>query len=184
MEKTVYICRLTIALLLFLTVGSTVCMAEGIKDKAIKKACNQMCKQLKKEGWKVFDATSTDLATAVQGFYEALEAGGDSVRPLSATGMAGNVNLAKSKAKTHAAQDYASQLHSEVQSITDIKVQNTQEGAGTSSQKEVESNLSVKVEQLVKGMSPALTLRREHDGKTEVQMLYIVKHINLTNADE
>ena len=171
-------------LLLFIVAGSTSCMAEGIKDKAIKKECSRMTKQLKKEGWKVFDATSTDLTTAVQGFYEALEAGGSMVQPLSATGTASNVNVAKSKAKAHAAQDYASQLRSEVQSITDVKIQNTQEGDAASSQKEVESNLSVKVEQLVKGMTPMLTLRRELDGKTEVQMLYIVKHINSIDDDE
>lgn len=171
-------------LLLFLLTGSASCMAEGIKNKAIKKECKRMTKQLKKEGWKVFDATSTDLTTAVQSFYEALEAGGSKVRPLSATGTASNVNIAKSKAKTHAAQDYASQLRSEVQSITNIKIENTQDGDAVASQKEVESNLSVKVEQLVKGMTPMLTLRRELDGKTEVQMLYIVKHINSIDDDE
>jgi hypothetical protein len=171
-------------LLLFFAAGSTACMAQGIKNKAIKKECKRMTKQLKKEGWKVFDTTSTDLNAAVQAFYEALEAGGSNVQSLTATGTASNMNMAKSKAKAHAAQDYAGQLRSEVESITNVEVQNIQNGETVSSQKDMKNSLTVKVEQMVKGMTPMLTLRREIDGKTEVQMLYIVKHISLDETNE
>ena len=184
MKDLVKISRQTIAVLLLMAMGCTTCMAQSIESKAVQKECKRVCKQLQKEGWKVFDAISTNLNTAIQGYYAALEAGGDSVQPLSATGIASNVNVAKTKAKTHAAHDYASQLRSEVESITSVKIQNTQSGNDTSSQKEMENSLTVKVEQLVKGMTPMVTLRREHDGQTEVQMLYIVRHISMVDQDE
>lgn len=176
MKKTVNLCKLVITLLLF-AMGTVTCDAGCMKSSALQKECKRMCKQLKKEGWKVFEGSSPDLKSALESYYAQLEAGGSEVLPLTATGTASNVNLAKTKAKARATNDYAGQLKSEVASIVNVKTTNTQAGGTVKTRQEMENALQVKTSGLVKGMSPVLTLRRDHDGVSEVQMLFILKHI-------
>lgn len=170
-----------VAVLFILTVGSGISVAGGVKDSSMNKECKRMCKQLKKEGWKVFFGSSTDLSTALESYYDSLTVGGSAVQSLISIGTATNVNMANTKAKARAAQEYASRLRSEVESATQIVTQSTQEGDDVTSRVEMENNLTVRVEQMVKGMSPVLTLRRDLDGKTEVQLFFILKHISLSD---
>lgn len=147
----------------------------------MKKARKHMSKKLDKEGWTVYHGCSTDLKKAVQAYYDSLAAGGSSVQTLMATATAANVNTAMTKAKVRAAQEYASLLRSQVEAVTSIKTANAQGGGTVDSDTEMESSLTVKVSELVKGMAPVLTLRRDAGGKTEVQLLYILKHIGQTD---
>ena len=175
-----------IAMLLFFSATSGAGYASGCSallatdnvSSAMRKECKRICKQMKKEGWKVFHGSSTVLDKALESYYDSLAAGGSHVMQITATGIATNVNLASTKANARASQEYASRLRSEVESVTEIETKNTQEGESITSRMEVESNLTVRVEQMVKGMSPVLTLRRDIDGKTEVQMFFILKHIS------
>jgi hypothetical protein len=176
--------RLLVAAVLLLTAVTAFSMPAGTNGSALQKECKKVFKQLKQEGWTVLDGSSADLKTALSDYYGTLENGGTEVQPLMATGSASNVNQAKIKATARASKEYATLLRSEVKNIVQVNAENSNEEGEKTTKVNIERTLTLKVEQMVKAMKPVLTLRREVDGNTEVQMFFVLKHISLENADE
>ena len=87
---------------------TTFCWAQTEKlSKSAMKSYKNECKQLKKEGWKVYDnALSVD--EVMMKYYRQLEAGGDSVFVVIGMGHAKNVNTAYNQAKHRASVELAS----------------------------------------------------------------------------
>lgn len=183
-EQTKRYRRVLAAAVLLLMTVTGFATTTNTNGSALEKECKKVYKQLKQAGWTVLDGSSTDLKAALTDYYGALENGGAEVQPLMSTGSANNVNQAKIKANARASKEYATRLRSEVKNIVEVNAHESNDGGAITTNVDIESTLTLKVEQMVKAMKPMLTLRRETDGGTEVQMFFILKHITLENANE
>lgn len=170
---------MTIRIQLFLLLcclGRVCCMAEkGVLSKGTLKIYKNECKNLKEEGWKVYDkALSVD--EALMQYYQQLEMGGDTVVHVIGTGLSRNVNTAYSKARSHASAQLASMRESQVAAQTTIRMsQSTADTEGGNTQ--FSTNIRTSAEQTMKALVPVVSLcRTVKDGKTEIRLYYIINN--------
>ena len=166
--------RKKICLFLFLCfLGSICCIAQtGNLSKNGLKNYKKTCKQLKKEGWKVYDK-ALSLDDAMMKYYLQLEAGADSVVEFVVEGQAKNANKAYLQAKHRATFGQAAKKSLYVKGKTSVKESSDKSGEMT---KIHHSNVA-ETEQSIKSLSPALSLYRTlKDGTTEINLYYITKY--------
>lgn len=163
-------------LLILWCVGTLTAQAgDGKLSKELQKAYKKECKELKKEGWKVYD-NPLALDAALLKYYQKLEQDGGQAQHIVGTGQAKKVNTAYTKARTSAMAQLASMRESQVEALVSIEMSNSERGDSATSRKDVESQIRSKVEQTIKSLAPLVTLCRTlPDGMNEIRMYYVVK---------
>ena len=173
------------SLLLCMLMACTCMAGQGRLSGALKKECNRMYKQLKKDGWTVCDGKSTNLNEALTLYYTALGENYGHIEQLTATGEGSNLNIARSKARVRAASDYIRMIESEVESYIQTKVENGEIGADTADTKtQMMMNARSTAEMTINGLQPELTIMRNNGGRTEVQMLYLVRNLEAITSSK
>lgn len=165
--------KLIIAFLALFVTGNSLSWAANPLSKPMQKAYKAECKQLKKEGWKLYD-NSKSVEDALLDYYKLLDKGGQDVSHIVGFGQSKSANMAMRKAMTNAKAQWTSTQESEVSGSTTIRMSNEQSGTVTSKQ-ESESAIRSSSEQVVKGFNPTVSLTRTlPDGNVEVRLYYIV----------
>lgn len=149
-----------------------ICMAQGHQDdKAYKKECKQVCSQLKKDGWKVYDS-SQSLETVMSDFNRRQDT--EKLLPIIGCGSAESINIAIRKATSHAIVQYANMKGSHIQGRTTTMMHN--KGGGTNDTESLGSGTVTSVSQSVKALKQSFTLTRQlHNNTIEARIYYLVK---------
>lgn len=156
--------------LLLAFVGTSTFAGNGKLSKDLQKSYKKECKQLKKDGWKVYDK-ALSLEDAMMVFYQRLDAGGKDIQHIVATGKGKKVNLAYSKAQNSAKVQLASMRESKIEGQTTINMSQSAEGSANEAQTSIRSN----VEQTVKAFTPVVSLSRTlPDGTEEIRLYYLI----------
>lgn len=164
--------KIAIAFVVLFFTGSTLGIAGNTLSKAMQKAYKAECKQLKKEGWKLYD-NSKSVDDAMLDYYKRLDEGGKDVMHVIGFGQSKTANIAFQKAMSNAKAQWSSSQESNVSGSTTIQVSNEQSASATS-KKESESAIHSNSEQVVKGFHPTVSLSRTlPDGTIEVRLYYI-----------
>ena len=144
------------------------------RTSKVEKICKKECKQLKKEGWKVY-GKAQELDEAILNYYIALEEGSDSLHSVVSTAEDRDINQAKNKAHHNAMNQLASMRESLVEGVTTVETTNEQGSDGVKSNTSMVNSTKTSVKQQVKALKPILTLsRKKSDDKTEIRMYYLV----------
>ena len=165
--------RKTYLLLLLCLIGSSFCWAEpGKLSKSAMKDYKNECKQLKKDGWQVYDkALSVD--DAMMKYYQEMEAGGDNVFVVIGMGQAKNVNTAYSQARHRASVTLASKKGVRIENQTIVKMSITSDG----STNDIQNANYAQAEQIIRTQNPVVSLcRKQKDGTTEINLYYIIRY--------
>ena len=137
-----------------------------ITDKALKKEYKTTLKQLKKETWKVY-ASSTPLESALMQYFKKREAA-PMEHIIIGHGTGRNNNIALPKARTNAQRELATMLETQIDHVGEVEIKDGKIA--------VNSTTSARSEQILKDISPALTLvRKTKDGDSEARVYYIIK---------
>jgi len=139
----------------------------------ITKEGKKICKDLKKNGWKVYGNTTT-LETAINRYYQLLAEGDGCLYPLMGEASAADENQALRKAQYHANAQYAAQLGTQVNSMVDLKVSNDASNEAKT-RTEFDQTVQTKVNQQVKSLRPEVSLiRTREDGRVEAKLLFLI----------
>lgn len=156
---------------LLCTLGGAYCLAEtkALSKSSMKNYKNE-CKQLKKDGWKVFDNASS-VDDAMMKYYLKLEAGGENVMTVIGIGQDLNINTAYTQAKHRASVALASKKGVRVENQTIVKMSNSDDGSTS----DIHSMNYAQAEQIIRTQKPVASLcRKQVDGTTEINLFYII----------
>jgi hypothetical protein len=145
-----------------------------LKDKALRKECKAKCKELRAQGWTVYNQEVT-LDDAVTAFYQKIEVQGDSTMQVVGTGEHRDAHTAQRKAYMQAARQLAGMKGTRVSGRMKTDMRNEAAGDSVTSVTTHDSSFESSTQQTVKSLEPALTLSRPlSNGNTEVQMFFLV----------
>lgn len=148
--------------------GCVCCQAEkeNLSKEALK-SYKKVCKQLKADGWTVYDKIQS-VDDAMMQYYLQLECGADSMQQVIGMGRDKNVNKAYSQARHRACVSQASQKGSNIKVITDM-LMSSSSGCSTY------VGTTLHAEQRIKPIAPVVSLcRMLKDGTTEINLYYLI----------
>ncbi len=171
MRKTLIINGLMLLVALFLTMHTT--EANARMDNPFKKETKKTAKALRDGGWKVFGGNRS-IREALDAHYQALAEGQGRLTPIEAHARAKEINLAIRKSQNYAAQQLASMRETNVEGVTETKIQNSSSDA-TSSNVDFSANFKSSTSQTVKSLNPTVVFFRTLDnGWIEVRAFYLI----------
>ena len=154
--------------LFFCFLGYAYCTAgEGNLSKIARKSYRKVCKQLKADGWAVYDKKQS-VDDAMLQYYLQLDARGDSVMQVIGMGQDRNVNKAFSQAQHRASVVQASQKEIKIKVVTDLII--------SSSSEKISNTSMLHAEQFINQQKPIVSLYRKNKDNYEVQLLYVIKN--------
>ena len=149
--------------------GGTCCMAEdGTLSKKALKSCKKVCRQLKQEGWVVFDKEQP-VDEAMKEYFLQLEAAGDNVLQMIGKGRDKDISKAYSQARHRISVARAKREHTNAETFTELFESSS---SGSSAVYERVTH----AEQTVTSLAPVVSLCRTlKDGTTEIHLFYLVE---------
>ena len=130
------------------------------------------CKKLKKDGWKVYENTSSVDETMME-YYKQMEAGGEGMITVTGIGQDKDVNTAYRQARHRASVALASRKGVHVESQTVVKMTNSSEGSSS----EIHTMNIAQAEQAIRSQKPVVSLYRKlADGTTEINLYFIIRY--------
>lgn len=143
------------------------CMAGNLSKEAMK-SYKKVCKQLKRDGWVTYDKSQT-LEDAMMQYYLQMEADAMNLQQAIGMGRDADPNRAYKKAQLNASIAQASQKGIDVKLFSQMIMSSSSGNAS-------EVNTLTQVEQVIRLVSPVVSLyRSQKDGTTEVNLYYLLK---------
>ncbi len=177
--------KLKIWILIAIAAGQCLLADAQISNKEIRKACKTTIKTLKKEGWKVAGSKQT-IDVAVTKYYQKWEAGGTGLEMVVGSGEASDINLARSKARTHANKRLAEGKGININSVNEMQIGNaTNDNGETETSSNMQTRTVAQSNQRLQGVSPVLEIYRTKtvDGKemNEFRLYYLISSEEANN---
>ena len=142
-------------------------------SKPAKRNYQKTLRQLTQEGWAVW-GKGQGLDKALKAHYLKLDNMGIEATTFESRGKAASANAAYRKAMHNASVQMAQLKGSHVEGGADIHITNTANGDEASSQTGIDASYRSTTQQNVNTLTPSVSLCREHDGDTEILLLFII----------